>query len=253
MTARCEHCGTEFEPPLKNPSRRSCSRACAIALGWRNGNRERRCAALSAAQKARGAAISEQNRQRWARPGERERLSERNRTAWADPAMRAKLSAGIRANHSLPEMRRLYSEIRRLAWQDPEYRAKASAAIRRSKNTAEARGLFSALLRERWKDPVWREKWAAATRRRYAKPEPESRKPALAIIAPVPPPPPKPQAPLSAARQGEIDAIAAFLARHGATKLPGVGDPALGELAPLQWDRTKRKFTRAGADGDTGK
>lgn len=253
MTSHCEHCGTEFDAPPENPTRRSCSRSCANALGWHNVNRDRRRAALSAAQKARGAAISEHNRQRWARPGEREKLSARNRTAWSDPATRAKLSAGIRARQSLPEMRRLYAEIRRQLWRDPEYRARASEAIRRSKNTAEARALFSALLRERWKDPVWREKWTTAMRRRYAKLAPalQPQKPKLAIIAPVPPPPAKPQAPLSAARQGEIDAIAAFLARRGITKLPSVGDPALGELAPLQWDRTKRKYTRAGSERST--
>lgn len=237
MTA-CQRCGAEFASP--NPNRRTCSRSCAVALGWLGDTRDKRRASLSAAQKARGEEIAEQNRRRWAQPGEREAMSERNRRRWADPATRARLTEGIRARQSSPEMRRLYGEIRRRLWRDPEYRARASEAIRRSKGTPEARAMFSALLRERWQDPVWREKWMNTMSRLRAKA-------ALAPEAPaVAPPSPAPAAPVSGERQAELDAIAAFLAQRPVTKLPPVGDPALLALPFLKWDRTKRLYVREG-------
>lgn len=247
----CEHCGAEFEPPAKNPRRRTCSRSCAVALQWRDAAvRERRTISQSAAHRtpeARARTVAT-NHRRWARPGEREKLSQRNREAWADPATRERLSQAIRARQSTPEMRRFYSEMRKAMWRDPIYRARVTEIVRASHRTDEYRALFSALLRERWKDPVWREKWSAATRRRYAKAPPTQHAEApqpLAQLPPVAPPSPRPETPLSAARMAEEDAIAAFLAAKGVTKIPAVGDPAIFSLPPIRWDKKKRRETRA--------
>lgn len=239
----CENCGLSFPPPAHNPRRRTCSRKCAAAVSWSKG-REKRIASISAAQKRRGAQIAEMNRLRWARPGERERLSQRNRDAWADPGTRARLSARIRARQSTPEMRQFYSEMRRTLWRDPAYRAKVTEIIRASHRTEEYRALFSALLRERWQDPVWREKWNAAMRRRYQKPEPAAPVVTKAVLPPVPAPPPRPGPPKSDVRLAEEAAIAAFLERKGATKLPGVGDPRLRDLPCLAFDQKTKKWSR---------
>ena len=153
----CEHCNVEFDPPTAKSRRRSCSRSCAIALSW-NTNRAQRVRSISAAHKRRGPAQAEMNRQRWARPGEREKLSERNRQEWADPISRERRSAAIQRAHSTPEKRQFYSDLRRAMWRDPVYRARVTQIVRESHQTPEYRALFSALLVERWKDPVLREK-----------------------------------------------------------------------------------------------
>lgn len=245
----CVVCSGSFEPPARNPKRQTCSKRCSSILSWRT--TPDRAASISKAQKRRGAEIAEMNRRRWTKPGEREKLSERNRKAWADPVAREKLSARIRRSHRRPELRRFYSEMRKALWQDPEYRARVTAAVAAGHRTEKYRALFSALLRERWKDPVWRGKWLAAMRRRYghaiAEPTPEPPEPVPAAAQAPEPTQATPRASpdrRSPMRRAEEDAIAAFLAEKGLTKLPGVGDPELGKLPPLQWDRQVRRFTR---------
>lgn len=245
----CPVCGGKFEPPPRNRKRLTCSRRCAAFRSWQiNPNRS---AAISAGQKRNSAAISERNRRRWAQPSERAKLSERNRQRWQDPVIRQQTIERQRAAQTRPERRQFYSAMRKALWEDPEYRARVTAAIRAGHQSQQYRAMFSALLRERWQDPVWREKWLAAMRRRYGH----------EIAAPIPRPPdalpvadsaPEPVAATpppttdhrSLARRAEEDAIAAFLAEKGFIKLPDVGDPELGKLPPLQWDRQKRKFTR---------
>lgn len=238
-------------PPANNPNRRSCSRSCAMSLGWHT-NREQRIASISAAQKLRSAEITAFNHIRWDRPGERERLSERNRQAWADPDQRKRLSAGIRKAQSTPEKRRFYSEMRRQLWRDPVYRARVTEIVGASHRTAEYRALFSRLLRERWKDPIWRGKWIAAMKRRYRKaPAPIPERPTVTapmlVMPSAPGPSAAPERHRSEAQIAEEAAIAAFLARKGVTKVAGVGDPSLSKLPPLEYDRTKRKYSRAPA------
>lgn len=220
--------------------RQTCSRSCAVACSWRT-NREARLASISAAQKRRGAQIAEFNRQRWARLGEREKLSERNRRAWADAKTRERLVTGIRERQRTPEMRRFYSDLRRAMWRDPAYRARVTEIVAASHRTPEYRALFSALLRERWRDPVWREKWMAALRRRYVKVAPP---PKTLVMPPLSPPPAAPDR-RSAARIAEDEAIAEFLRRRGARVMPPVGDPALGKLPDLVWNRETRKYARS--------
>ncbi len=243
----CEQCGATFEPPRKS-KRRTCSRSCHAALGWAR-NRGSRLASISAAQKRRSAEIVAQNHRRWARPGEREKLSQRNREAWTNPATREKLSAGIRKAQSTPEKRQFYSDMRRALWRDPAYRARVTEIIRTTHRTEEYRALFSALLRERWQDPVWREKWIAAMRRRAKPSSAPAAEPRAAVVAlpPPAPPPVQPERPKTAARLAEEDAIAAFLASKGVTKVPAVGDAALRGLPDLEWDKSSRKWGRKAA------
>lgn len=44
-----------------------------------------------------------------------------------------------------------------------------------------------------------------------------------------------------------------FLARKGATRVPGVGDPGITELPPLRYDRKARRQTRRPEDGTENK
>lgn len=271
MVKACEGCGNPFEPP-PGSNRQTCSRPCAAKVSWRK-NRDQRIASITAAQQARGADISELNRRRWARPGEREKLSERNRRAWADPETRAKLSAAIKAAQSTPEMRQRYSEIRRVLWQDPEYRRRCTAIIRARCSADQYREMFSELLHERWQDPVWRARWEEGTRRRWADPEErarfiealrrgrerrlaaefEARNAADAREIPSDLPPPAPyEPPRSATRRAEEEAIALFMAEKGITAVPAVGSAELlriSEEAPLVYDRETKKEARRPAAG----
>jgi hypothetical protein len=153
-------------------------------------------------------------------------------------------------------MRKFYSDMRREMWRDPEYRARVTAIVAASHRTEKYRSLFSALLRERWQDPVWREKWTVAIRRRYTKtkiasvdqvvPQAEEKtveEKAVEVIKTT-----SPVDTRSLARRAEEDAIAAFLASKGVTKLPGVGDPKLSEVGFLEFDKSSRKWTRSKED-----
>lgn len=167
----CRMCHVAFERPKKS-KRVTCSRACAVALSWRDeGTAERRSASIRAERatpQARERA-SANNRKRWSRPGEREKLADQSRRRWADPVTRAELSCAISAVNGSPVMRAKYSAIRKALWQDEAYRKKTTAGIHRSTSTPEARAKFSKLLKARWADPVWRKKYMAAVGRNAKK------------------------------------------------------------------------------------
>lgn len=217
-----------------------------MKLGWKK-NRAQRIASIVKAQRARGAEITELNNQRWGRPGEREKLSQRNREAWADPEQRRKMADGIRRHHQQPEVRRFYSDMRRAMWRDPEYRRRVTEIIQKSHRTAEYRALFGRLLRERWRDPEQRKKMLAACRRNLrGQPkrgvEEPSTSPAPLVMPEAAPPPAKPETPLSAARRAEMDAIAEFLAKKGALRLPSSREAI--DLPGLTYDPKTRKYRR---------
>lgn len=112
---------------------------------------------------------------------------------------------------------------------DREQREKRRAAITATNSRADMRRHFS---------EVHRASWLAAGPRRSRNDHGKFTGPAAPPLAPVP---------ASAPRQSEQEAIAAFLAARGATRLPSVGDPALVEVSsrqPLAWDRKLRKLTR---------
>lgn len=249
----CESCGEPFDPPKRNPRRRTCSKVCSTKAAWKT-NRDGRIASIRRMRSTpEGKALSvEVNRKRWSAPGARERLSEWNRQRWATPEIREQLTAGIRERAQDPDRRAFYSRIRKAMWADPIGRAKMTAAVKASHSTDEYRALFSNLLRERWQDPVWREKWAAGMRRRF---ERERRLRAAAKAAPrpllelppLPPPPVAPERTRSPRQLAEEDAIAEFLAKQGATIIPDIGAPELARLVdekPLVYDKKTRKYAR---------
>lgn len=166
----CAMCRREFVR-LKQSNRVTCSRPCAISMGWARASPERRaerCAALSASQstpkaKARTAA---HNKKRWADPEQHRKLSEQNRRRWKDPEQNAIVSAKIRLNHRKPEVRKFYSDMRTENWKDPAFREKTTNGIRRSKQSKEAREKFSKLLKDRWADPILRAKYTEANKKR---------------------------------------------------------------------------------------
>lgn len=153
---------------LRFHDRRTCSDKCHRAAGWTDENRGRRCAALSAAQSTPKALarIVAHNKQRWSKPGERERLAEQNRREWADPVKKALRSQSIAKVNGQPHMRKFYSELRKQHWADPVKRQKMYEAATRSQRTQAYRKKLSTLTRERWRDPVWRKKWTEANRRK---------------------------------------------------------------------------------------
>lgn len=167
----CIVCRAEFERPRKS-KRVTCCRSCAVSLSWKNPDtKQQRVASIKderQTEEARARAIRN-NKKRWSRPGEREKLSERNRQMWADPYENAKMSVAIQKVQLTPERREFQSKQIKSRWDDPKGREKLVRGIRNSKSTPEARAKFSRLLRERWQDPEWREKYLAATRKNSAK------------------------------------------------------------------------------------
>lgn len=167
----CRVCHAEFIRRKKSKAV-TCSRACAVALAWRNPESAARRVASIKAERGTPEARERQaqnNAVRWARPGERERMGEHNRRRWKDPITKAEVSASIRKTHGSAKTRALHSRRRKEAWENPETRERTVAGIRRSKQTPEARAKFSALLKARWQDPVLREKYLSAARRNGAK------------------------------------------------------------------------------------
>lgn len=165
--AICENCGSSFVTD-GNRRRRSCSRACAAALAWKDPeSRSRRVASITAQKRSPAARDFQRrlNAERWSRPGERQKLAEWNRQRWADPATKKMLSEAIQRAQGSPDQRAHYSRLRRRQWAtDTIYRERTVAGIRRAKRTSEARRLFSALMRARWRDPIWREKYLLAAK-----------------------------------------------------------------------------------------
>lgn len=173
----CAVCRAEYDPlpsrgeggRLRPSKRRTCSRACAIKLGWQESpNREARVAAMVASRntpesRAKSTAV---NLRRWSDPAQREKLSRQNRERWADPVMKMKMSVAIQREHSTPEKRALYSRNIKARWDDPEGRRKIQEGTKRGKNTPEAKAKFRKLMQDRWADPVMREKYTAANRKR---------------------------------------------------------------------------------------
>lgn len=63
-----------------------------------------------------------------------------------------------------------------------------------------------------------------------------------ATLPPIPKRKPPPQ--VGATRAAELRAMEEFMAKKGATRVPGVGDPEIAELPPLRYDRHVRRETR---------
>lgn len=164
---RCANCRRWFKTET---TRKTCSRSCAVALSWRNPEvKARRGAAISAAkltEKGR-ADTARSNRDRWARPGEKEKLAQQNRREWKIAG--EKRARSIKAAWG-PKQRAHLSAIRKRQWTEPEFRNKVIAAATASQRTQAYRAHFSEALKARWADPVWRAKYVAANRRRNADP-----------------------------------------------------------------------------------
>jgi hypothetical protein len=178
--AVCENCFTVFEPATPRSSRRNCSRSCAVALSWKNpATKAARKAGIAADKRSPEAQkrLATFNQERWARPGERERLSDQNRREWSDPKARSGRVANIKKAHARPALRQFYSDLRKALWADPEVRARMTEGVRIAHSTPEARAKFSALLSARWRDPQFAAKmvdgiravWTPERRAAYGK------------------------------------------------------------------------------------
>ena len=115
---------------------------------------------------------SDVQKQRWAKPGQKEALSQRNAAQWADPEYRAAQTERLRANG-----KRLAPIIAEL-WKDPEYRARVSAThkalwtpekraaqseiSKKALGNEETKAKLSAAATKNWQDPEFRAKTLAA-------------------------------------------------------------------------------------------
>lgn len=157
----CEVCDAFFSRAPRSVAR-CCSRSCANALGWRGeGQKEKRCAALSEAQStpeavARTHAV---NKRRWSKAENREKLSKQNRREWADPAKKLRRSAAIQAKQGAPSQRKHYSEMRKADWKRPEYRDKCYAAATAAQRSDANRAKLSEKAKQRWANPEMRAKY----------------------------------------------------------------------------------------------
>lgn len=161
----CASCGKPFDRPAGS-QRRTCSRSCAVSLGWRNASpevRAARCEANSVAQ-IRAGAGARLNTMRWARPGERERSAEKNRERWADPDYKARVSAAISAAHQSAEGRRVLSAAALKRWADPAIRERMLAGMVRSHQSPRHRRLMSRIRKLQWQDPELGPRYRKAAR-----------------------------------------------------------------------------------------
>lgn len=164
----CKTCQREFMRGPKS-KRVTCSRHCAVALGWVDPQKRANKIAGIKRQRATPAAKRKQaetNGKRWSDPKQRERLSEWNKKRWADPITKAELSSKIRVHHSGEKYRKKMANLRKADWEKPEYREKMTKAVRTTLGSPEYRAKFSKLLRERWQDPKMRAKFTEANKRR---------------------------------------------------------------------------------------